>query len=175
MQVLPSAAGADSAADADSDLPVAFIVAPANENEKRHAPDLLDKTVEATKGRVRRLVADPQYSSRRFREKAARCGVEAIIPYPRNQRRGEEVLRVDRRFRAHGPEGEVRVYGSARSSIERVSSRLEDLVCLNGHRLRGLRNVTVHTVLCVIAVMLMAVAALRLGVPEKARCIASFG
>ena len=95
--------------DADSDLPVAFIVAPANENEKKHAPDLLDKTVEATKGRVRRLVADPQYSSRRFRGKAASCGVEAVIPYPRNQRRGEDVLRVYKRFRAHGPEGEVRI------------------------------------------------------------------
>jgi transposase len=163
------------AADADSDLPVAFIVASANENEKRHAPDLLDKTVEATKGRVRRLVADPQYSSRRFREKAAGCGVEAVIPYPRNQRRGEDVLRVDRRFRAHGPEHEVKVYGRARSSIERVNSRLEDLVCLNRHRLRGLRNIAVHTALCVITMLLVAVAALRLGVPERARCIASFG
>ena len=163
------------AADADSDLTVAFIVAPANENEKSHAPDLLDKTVEATKGRVRTVVADPQYSSRRFREKAAGCGVEAVIPYPRNQRRGEEVLRVDRRFRAHGPEGEVRVYGRARSSVERVNSRLDDLVCLNRHRVRGLRNVTVHVALCVIAMLLVAVAALRLGVPEKARCIASFG
>ena len=163
------------AADADSDLPVAFIVAPANENEKKHAPDLLDKTVEATKGRVRMVVADPQYSSRRFREKGAGCGVEVVIPYLRNQRRGEEVLRVDRRFRAHGPEGEVRVYGRARSSIERVNSRLDDLVCLNRHRLRGLRNVTVHTALCVIAMLLVALAAIRLGVPERARCIASFG
>ena len=161
--------------DADSDLPVAFIVAPANENEKRHAPLLLEKAVEVTGGRVRRLVADPQYSSGRFREKAAGCGVEAVIPYPRNQRRGEDVLRVDRRFRAHGPEHEVKVYGRARSSIERVNLRLEDLVCLSGHRLRGLRNVTVHTALCVITMLLVAVAALRLGVPEKARCIASFG
>ena len=78
-------------------------MAPANENEKRHAPLLLEKAVEVTGRRVRRLVADPQYSSGRFREKAAGCGVEAIIPYPRNQRRGEDVLRVDKRFRAHGP------------------------------------------------------------------------
>ena len=163
------------AADADSDFPVAFVVAPANENEKRHAPDLLDKTVEATKGRVGRLVADPQYSSRRFRERAAGCGGGAVIPYPRNQRRGEEVLRVDRRFRAHGSEVEVGVYGRARSSIERVNSRLDGLVCLNRHRLRGLRSVTVHTALCIITMLLVAVAALRLGVPEKVRCIASFG
>jgi transposase len=163
------------AADADSDLPVAFTVAPANENEKKHAPDLLDKTVEATKGRAKRLVADPQYSSRRFRGRAASCGVEVVIPYPRNQRRDEDVLRVDRRFRVHGLEHEVRVYGRSRSSIERVNSRLEELVCLNRHRLRGLRSITVHTALCIIAMLLVAVAALRLGVPEKTRCIASFG
>jgi hypothetical protein len=44
---------------------------------------------------------------------------------------------VDRRFRAHGPEGEVKIYGRARSSVERVNSRLDDLVCLNRHRLRA--------------------------------------
>ena len=82
---------------------------------------------------------------------------------------------MDRRFRTYGPESEVRVYGRERSSIERVNSRLEELVCLNGHRVRGLRNVTVHVALCIIAMLLVAVAALRLGMPEKARCIASFG
>jgi len=163
------------AGDSEADLPVAFTVAPANENEKKHAPPLLDKTVKATKGRVRRMVADSQYSSRRFRRNAARCGVEAIIPYPKNQRRGENVLRVDKYFRAHGPEREVRIYGRARSSIERVNSRLEELLCLDRPKVRGLRNITVHTALCIITMLLVAVAALRLGMPEKARCIASFG
>ncbi len=101
--------------------------------------------------------------------------MEAIIPYLRNQRQGEDVLQVDKRFRAHGPEGEVGVYGRARSSIERVNSRLEGLVCLNGHRLRCLGNIAVHTALCIITMILVAVAALRLGAPENARCIASFG
>jgi len=103
------------AGDVYSDLPLAFIAASANDNEK-HAPELLDKTVAVTGGRVETLVADSQYSSRRFREKAAGCGVEAVIPYPRNQRRGENVFRVDKRFRAHGPEWEVRIYGMARVS-----------------------------------------------------------
>jgi hypothetical protein len=153
---------------------VAYVAAPANENEKRHAPRLLERAVEVTEGQVRTVVADPQYSSRRFREKAAGCDVEAVIPYPRNQRRGEDVLRVDGRFRVHGSEREVGVYGRARSSIERVISRLDDLVCLGRHRVRGLRNVTVHVALCIITMLLVAVAALRLGMPEKARCIASF-
>jgi transposase len=163
------------AADVDSDLPVAFTAAPANENEKKHAPGLLDKTVEVTEGRVEKLVADSQYSSWRFRGKVADCGVVAVIPYPSNQRRGEDVLRVDKFFRIYGSEEERRLYGLGRSSIERVNSRLEEQVCLDRHRVRGLRNVAVHVALCIIAMLLVAVAALRLGVPEKARSIATFG
>ena len=121
------------------------------------------------------MVADSQYSSRRFRSKTAECGVETVIPYPANKRRGENVLRVDKHFRAHGQEHEKRIYGRVRSSIERVNSRLEDLVDLGRHRVRGLRNITMHVALCVIAMLLMAVVALRLNMPEKDLCIASFG
>jgi len=131
--------------------------------------------MEAAKRRVKRLVADLQYSSRRFRRKTAECGVEAVIPYPANQRRGEDVLRVDKHFRAHGSARERRIYGRVRSSIERGNLRLEDLVDLGRHRVRGLRNIMMHVALCIIAMLLVTVAALRLNMPEKARCIASFG
>ena len=52
-------------------LSVAFIVASANDYEKKHAPDQFDETVEAMEGQVKRMVADPLYSIRKFREKAA--------------------------------------------------------------------------------------------------------
>jgi len=57
------------AADSESELPLAFIAAPANQNEKKHADELLDKALEATRRQVKMLVADSQYSSRRLREK----------------------------------------------------------------------------------------------------------
>jgi len=88
----------------------------------------------AYEGCTRALVADSQYSSRRFRGEVADCGVVAVIPYPSNQRKGEDVLRVDRYFRIHGSEEERRLYGLGRSSIERVNSRLEGQVCLDRHR-----------------------------------------
>jgi hypothetical protein len=47
--------------------------------------------VEATGGRVETLVTNSQYSSRRFREKVADCGVVAVIPYPSYQAKGEDV------------------------------------------------------------------------------------
>ena len=60
-----------------------------------------------------------------------------------------------------------------RASVERVNSRL-DLVGLGGLKLRSLKNVAVHVLLCVITMLLVAVAALRLGRPWKARSLASF-
>ena len=163
------------AGDVYSDLPLAFIAASANDNEKKHAAGLLDNAVEVTGGRVETLVTDSPYSSRKFRERVADCGEVAVIPYPSNQAKGEDVLRVDKFFRVYGLEEERRLYGLGRSSIERVNSRLEGQVCLDRHRVRGLRNVTIHVALCIIAMLLVAVAALRLGVPEKARSIATFG
>jgi len=93
------------AVDSASELPLAFTVAPANENEKKHAPKILEKAVEATHGKAKVFVADSQYSSQRLRKKISSRGVEPVIPYPANQRPKEaEFLRVDKHFRTHGPE-----------------------------------------------------------------------
>ena len=83
------------------------------------------------------------------------------------------VLRVDRFFKVSGPEEERRIYGLGRASVERVNSML-DSVGLSGLKLRVLRNVVVHVLLCVVTVLLVAVAALRLGRPWKARSLSSF-
>jgi len=163
------------AADVKSELPVAVVMAPANENEKRHAYTLLDKTIETTKGRVKKLVADSQYSSKQFRETAFDNDVKAVIPYPSNQRPKEKgLLRVDKHFRTHGPAGE-RILYHHRASIERTFSRLKEQLNLNKHKVRGLRNITVHALLCVIAMLLVAIAALHLNRPKKTRSIALLG
>ena len=60
-------------------------------------------------------------------------------------------------------------------SIERVNSRLKEQLGLNKHRVRRLRNITVHVLLCIISMLLVAVAALRMNRPEKARSIALLG
>jgi hypothetical protein len=56
--------------------------------------------------------------------KARRYGVEPVIPYPRNQMRNRPVLRIDRKFRSHGPSRLKRLYRK-RSAVERVVSRLK--------------------------------------------------
>ena len=160
------------AVDADSDMPVAVVVASANENEKKHAPELLDKVAQVIDG-FKVVVADSQYSSMRVRACIVEQGAESVIPYPSNHRRGEEVLRVDRFFRTSGSAVERRVYEVGRASVERVNSRLEfvGLECL---KLRGLRKVMVHVLLCILVVLLVAVAAVRLDRAWKVRSLASF-
>jgi transposase len=159
------------AVDAKSELPIAIIAASANDNEKKHAPALLEKALKATEGRVKLLVADSQYSSRNLRDQASSQGVRAVIPFPTNQQRGQKgLLRVNKYFRTHGPIYEKRVY-RLRSSIERVNSRLKEQLSLERHRARGLGRITVHALLCMIALLLNAFAALRLNRVDKARSI----
>ena len=109
----------------------------------------------------------------RVRDIIVEHGAEPVIPYPSNHRRGERVLRVDRFFRTSGSAVERRVYEVGRASVERVNSRLEfvGLECL---KLRGLRNVLVHVLLCVLVVLLVAVGAVWLGRRWKFRSLASF-
>ncbi len=86
-------------------LPLTSVLAPANDNEKKHGPTLVERTKQILRragARLRCLVADSQYSSGRMRGLVD----EAVIPFMSNQRRGEAVLRVDRKFRTHWPEQE---------------------------------------------------------------------
>jgi IS5 family transposase len=48
------------AVDSGSDMPLAVMVASANENEKKHAPELLDKVSKAVED-VKAVIADSQY------------------------------------------------------------------------------------------------------------------
>jgi IS5 family transposase len=163
------------AVDAKSELPLAVIAAPANDNEKKHASALLGKALRATENRTKTLVADSQYSCRKLRDQARVSGVRAVIPYPANQRRGETgLLRVDKFFRTHGLAAERRVY-RRRGSIERVNSRQKEQVCLNRHRVRGLTRIATHALICIVAMLLNAVAALRLNRPHRARSMILLG
>ena len=85
-----------------------------------------------------------------------------------------EVPLIRHSARVGGPaEKEKRIYGLGRASVERVNSRL-DLVGLGSLKLRGLRNVMVHVLLCLIVILVVAVATIRLGRSWKTRSLSSF-
>ena len=159
--------GVHMAVDASSEMPLAVTVEPANVNEKKVAPSLLHKALKK-KHRWKIMVADSQYSSEPLRDKARHLGVEPVIPYPKNQMKGKNVLRVDRRFHTHGPARLRRLYRK-RSSIERTVSRLKTHFGLCQLRTRGLRNALSHVVLCLIAMLMTALSAIRQGYIHRMR------
>ena len=71
--------------DAKSELPLAVIAAPANDNEKKHASALFRMAWNISEHRIKTFIADSQYSSRKLRDQLSVCGVKAVIPYPANQ------------------------------------------------------------------------------------------
>jgi transposase len=112
--------------------------------------------------KLRSLVADSQYSSRNVRELVE----ESVIPYTSNQR-GGNVLRVDRRFRTHGPAEDVVKYHK-RPLVESVFSFLKDQYGLRVNNVRGLVNVGVYVLLSLLCGVLNREAAEKVGRPDKA-------
>jgi len=147
-------------------LPLASVFAPANENEKRHAPSLVERTkivLGKAEARLRCLIGDSQYSSRRVRGLAER----AVIPYMSNQMRGGDVLRVDRLFRVHGPAGEVDEYRK-RPAVEAFFAFLRGHFGFDVVKVRGLAGVSVYALLSELCIVLNREAAERMGRPDKA-------
>lgn len=160
------------AVDVKSELPVAMIVVSANENEKKHSINLFKKASEHVN--PKKLLADSQYSASNLRETASEYGALAVIPYPRNQSKGVRgILRIDRKFRSHGPEKFKTAY-KKRVSVERVFSRLKNLASLNQHSFRGLARVTFHSQLCILIMLFTAEAALNTHNKAKSRSIRYF-
>jgi len=153
--------------DHERRLPLASLVAPANENEKKHFHTLLESTkniLDQAGARLRSIIADSQYSSEKVREAAP----EAVIPYPANQRRGaNNLLRVDRKFRTYGPEEQKKQYHK-RSAVEAVNSFLKTQFSAAINKVRGLKQVTTYALYSLLSLVLTREAAVKTGRPDKA-------
>jgi hypothetical protein len=152
--------------DHRSILPLASVLAPANDNEKRHGPTLVEKTkmvLQRAGARLRSIIGDSQYSSGRMRELVD----EAVIPFMSNQRKGEDVLRVDRKFRTHGPEEERAKY-HMRPAVEAAYAFLKTQYGMKVNKVRGLGKVAVYALYSVLCHVLTREAAENMGRPDKA-------
>jgi transposase len=156
---------------ADSELPMAFKVAPCNENDKVYFEPLLER-VHRLGVRFTSVLADAQYNSMNVREAAEWLGAEPIIPVRRDSR-VEAVLRVGCDFVARGAK---RILGLFRKrwSIERLFGRAKEWLMLDGLRVRGLAQVSIHVSLSLISMLVVALSAVRLGRPGLVRCIKGF-
>ena len=148
-------------------LPLAYVFASANQNEKKHSLTLLEKTrqiLSKSKTKIRSVIADSQYSSRRLREAVP----QTVIPYPSNQKRDVKgILRVDKKFRTYGPD-EIRKEYHKRPSVEAVYSFLKTQYSLAANKARGLKNITCIAIYSILCLILNREAAQNIGRPDKA-------
>jgi len=149
-----------------------MILVSANENEKKHSINLFTKASRYVK--PTKLLADSQYSAASLREAVLMHGALPVIPYPKNQQKGVKgILRVDKKFKSHGPQNLKTAY-KKRVAVERVFSRLKNLASLNQYNLRGLAKITFHSQLCVLIMLLTAQAAINNHNKAKSRSIRYF-
>ncbi len=156
------------AGDVYSDLPLAFIAASANDNEKRHFKEVASKTKERFPN-AKWHVADNQYSSKRLRRFIEeKLKGRPVIPKRRNEKRGAGDFYVDKTFRCRGDARMCRLY-RRRTASERMNSRAERLIGRN--TLRGLVRVGGYVGVALTLMLLIAAASYRRGRPELARSI----
>jgi len=156
---------------ADSELPIAFTVAPCNENDKVYFESLLEKVRRLGVG-FRVVLADAQYSSVNVRDAAEWLGAEPVIPVRRDSRL-KDAFRVGRDFVAKGAKRIVKLFRK-RWSIKRLFGRAKEWLLLDGLRVRGLTQVSIHVSLSLTAMLAIAVSAVGLGRLDLVRGIKHF-
>jgi hypothetical protein len=126
---------------ADSELPIAYGVAPCNENDKLYFEPLLERVHRLGVG-FKSVLADTQYSTVNVRDAAKWLGAEPVIPV-RRYSRVEAVLRLGRDFVARGAR---RVLGLFRKrwSLKRLFGWAKEWLLLDGLRVGGLAQVSSH-------------------------------
>jgi transposase len=153
--------------DSKTMLPLTCTFASANQNEQKHSLNLLDKTkliLKQSAARLRSVIADSQYSDSKLRNAVD----ETVIPYRANQKRDVKgLLRVDKKFRAYGPEDQKREYHK-RPHIEAVYSFLKTQYSLSINKVRGLRNIVSYALFSILCLVLNREAAENLGRSDKA-------
>ena len=155
------------AIDSATMLPLACIFASANQNEQKHSLNLLEKTkliLKQSEAKLRSVIADSQYSDGKLRDAVN----AAVIPYRSNQKLDVKgLLRVDKKFRAYGPEEQKKEYHK-RPHVEAVYSFLKTQYSLTVNKVRGLGNVASYALFSILCLVLNREAAENFGRYDKA-------
>jgi transposase len=155
----------------ESEMPLAFTVAPCNENDKVYFKPLL-QAVHGLGVEFKTVLADAQYNSARVREATRVYGAEPVIPVRRDSR-VKDALRVGRDFVTRGARRLVELF-KGRWSVERLFSRAKEWLLLGCLKLRGLEQVSIHACLCFTAMLAVAQVAVRCREPGLMRSIKHF-
>ena len=161
------------ACDAESELPLAYTVTPANVHDSTQYLSLLadlralgiePKVVVADKGydskaniltTIDRYNAAPIIAMNRRRAKKKERDFEKNLPIKRDSKIWKDLYKE-------------------RSSVERIFSRLQNETDMEEVTVRGLENVKIHVTLSMIAMLVVALVALMTGNEDRSRRIKSF-
>ena len=156
---------------AESEMPLAFTVAPCNMNDKSYFKPLLER-VHSLGVKFKAVVADAQYSSGNIREAAEAYGTEPVIPVRRDSRL-RDALRVGKDFVVRGARRLVELFRK-RWSVERLLGKAKEWLMLGSLRLRGLEQASIHADLAFTAMLSVALAAVDDGRPWLMRSVKHF-
>ena len=155
----------------ESEMPLAFTMAPCNENDKVYFKPLLEK-VHSLGVKFKAVLADAQYNSAKVREAAEEFGAEPVIPVRRDSK-VKDALKVDRDFMTRGARRREALF-KGWWNVERLFHRAKEWLLLGCLRLRGLEQTAIHAALSFTAMLAVAHAAVRCREPELLRSIKHF-
>jgi len=153
---------------ASCELPLAFMVAPCNRNDKCFIKPLLEQLNGRGIG-FKTVLADAQYDSAKARNMVGKYGAEPVIPY-RKTSRIKKALKVGEDFIVHGVKRLVGLFRK-RVSVERLFSRAKEWLLLGHLRVRGVEQVFIHACLSFSAMLIVALTAVQQRKPSLIRSI----
>ena len=135
--------------DAESELPVAVVVTPANEHDSTQFFPLVKRIWKNFTHEIKKILADSAYDFSRIRSFLRKIGVEDIID--RNKRNGKDFGKPkDKDYRK-------------RVSSERVNSRAKGSFCLEKFTFSGIKRALQHTYCSLSAMLYSAIGCFLLG------------
>lgn len=135
--------------DAESELPVAVVITPANEHDSTQFFPLVKRIWKNFTYEIRKILADSGYDSSKIRSFLRKIGVEDIID--RNKRKGKDYGKPkDKDYRK-------------RVSSERLNSRAKDSFSLERFTFSGIKRALQHTYCSLGAMLYSAVGCFLLG------------
>lgn len=156
-------------------FPLGHVEAPANVNEKELVEPVLDVALGGD-FEVELAAGDSQLESERVFEIHENRKIAHIIPWRkvRGRTNPPDVLTVKDKITVEGPEHLKVIYGRLRATAEGFISTLKTQLGYENYTWKGLENAAIHTCIAVSLIYAVAIAAIKMGRPEKARSITYF-
>lgn len=161
------------AVDAESELPLTFTVTPANINDSKEYPKILE--ILAQEGvQPRIILADAGYDSKENYRLTLKYHATPIIAINKRNLKKKNTRDFERDLPIQRNSELWRSLYKKRSSAERVISRLKEELALKDVKVRGLGDMRIHVTFSLIAMLTVALVALKTGNGNRASSINSF-